>query len=518
LIKVLLVDDEPLIRKVFCTKIDWEKYDMNIVGECPDGLRAVEYLHNHKVDLVITDIKMPRMDGNELIEMASVKFPHIKFAVLSSYSDFHLVTRAFKGGVLDYILKEDIGTKQMDELLERLRQMIIDMNHNHQRVVERTQLKDYLTGKILQQNVLSKDKKYIMFQIKVKQDKLDPNKSKELINTISDYLQNKLNILFSLILDIDNYFSVIIESIYFSSSQKQTMYYNHVANEILRLSSRITGIEICVGYSRCWLGDCVREAWKATTKIADLSFYMGFNRVYTWLNIENFCSCGNIDLTITKDKYLNAINNLNISIVKDIAQEFFADCFRKRINKETLASYVFELHYFILINLYDKGIMPKDMREMKNGIYREIDEKQTFEELKKWFLMQMDNILNIYQCSNLDISEKARLYAAKNFSDNLSLNDVANHLNVSSEHLSRIFSDKMGISFTQYMIDFRIKKAQKYLINTRMSINEISKQVGFNSAEHFCRCFKKVTGNTPTHYRKTMSNKLESTQNKETIE
>jgi two-component system, response regulator YesN len=94
-IKVLIVDDEPLVRRVLKNKVDWDLFDMTVAGEAINGEEALLYLDKTPVDLVITDIKMPYMDGNAFINEASKKFPGTRFFVLSAHSDFGGVHKSF---------------------------------------------------------------------------------------------------------------------------------------------------------------------------------------------------------------------------------------------------------------------------------------------------------------------------------------------------------------------------------------------------------------------------------------
>ena len=116
--KVLIVDDDKLARKGLVAIMDWEKYGFEVVGDVQNGRKALEFLRNHPVDIVFTDIDMPEIDGLELMQMCGEEFPEIKFVILSVYENFSYAQTAIRMGALDYISKipgrvwNDTGTGQ----------------------------------------------------------------------------------------------------------------------------------------------------------------------------------------------------------------------------------------------------------------------------------------------------------------------------------------------------------------------------------------------------------------------
>lgn len=123
MIRVLLVDDEPLVLSLMKKVVDWKKYEMEVVGTAYDGASAIDFIKRNPVEIVFTDIKMPHMDGVELIKRVKEYLPNVLFVVISSYSDFSLVKESFQNGATDYILKIDIDNPSVIEpLMEKLYQ------------------------------------------------------------------------------------------------------------------------------------------------------------------------------------------------------------------------------------------------------------------------------------------------------------------------------------------------------------------------------------------------------------
>lgn len=122
MLKVLLIDDEPLIIETLLRVIPWHAYGMQVAGCASDGLAGLEYLQAHHVDIVFTDIRMPRLGGLELLKRVHVICPRITFVMISSWSDFVLVKESFQFGATDYLLKIDIDDHNiLDGLMNRVK-------------------------------------------------------------------------------------------------------------------------------------------------------------------------------------------------------------------------------------------------------------------------------------------------------------------------------------------------------------------------------------------------------------
>ena len=118
--RILLVDDEALIREAVSENVKWEEYGYELAGSCENGREALEFIEKNPVDVVLTDICMPYMDGMELSEKLSEGYPSIKIIILSGYDDFDYAKKAIKYGVKEYLLKP-ITAEEMGEALLALK-------------------------------------------------------------------------------------------------------------------------------------------------------------------------------------------------------------------------------------------------------------------------------------------------------------------------------------------------------------------------------------------------------------
>ena len=117
---VLIVDDDKLARKGLIAVIDWEQYGLCVVGDVQNGKKALEFLENHPVDLVFTDIDMPEMNGLELMKICKESYPETDFVIFSVYEDFSFARQALRLGALDYISKIEFDPEECDAILKKI--------------------------------------------------------------------------------------------------------------------------------------------------------------------------------------------------------------------------------------------------------------------------------------------------------------------------------------------------------------------------------------------------------------
>jgi two-component system response regulator YesN len=130
MIKVLIVDDDKLVRKGLISAMPWQDFDMEVVGEANNGKKALEILEQQSVDLLITDLAMPVMSGIELIRIAHKRFPQLHIVVLTLHQDFEYIQEALRIGAIDYIAKIQLEKERFEEVLERIANRIKEQHQN----------------------------------------------------------------------------------------------------------------------------------------------------------------------------------------------------------------------------------------------------------------------------------------------------------------------------------------------------------------------------------------------------
>ncbi|MDF2653053.1 MAG: two-component system response regulator [Paenibacillus sp.] len=126
MLKVLIVDDDKLVRKGLIYTMPWDQFNMKVVGEANNGMKALEFLEQHEIDLMITDLAMPVMDGIELMRNVRSLYTHIWMVVLTFHQEFDIIQQALRIGAIDYIAKVQLEKEQMEEVLGRISDRILD--------------------------------------------------------------------------------------------------------------------------------------------------------------------------------------------------------------------------------------------------------------------------------------------------------------------------------------------------------------------------------------------------------
>lgn len=133
MIKVLVVDDDHLVRKGFILMMPWAEHGLEVVGEAGNGRKALEFMDSHEVDLLITDLAMPVMSGIDLMRNVKRRYPNVHMVVLTFHQDFELIQEALRLGAIDYITKVELEHEKMDQVLQRI---VHKIGENHPKAVE----------------------------------------------------------------------------------------------------------------------------------------------------------------------------------------------------------------------------------------------------------------------------------------------------------------------------------------------------------------------------------------------
>ena len=544
MLKTFLVEDEVVIREMIKKMIPWEQYGFELVGEAADGEMALPLILKKKPDLLITDIKMPFMDGLTLCKLVKKELPDIRIVILSGYDDFNYAKQAISIGVEDYLLKPI--TK--NAFIERLEE--IHNRYEH----EKTQ-REYYEKFRLEMQEYEKNASRDFFETLVRADSdlaelyrradklnLDivaeayniliftPDTSEGSCNTddqCSDWeaeVQDKINNYF-----LNHPVAILFRHQVFSyailiKGQKDTIEKNteecvKAIQDIMAQTEGRTDWFIAVGKSAdrlSMLGHSYRTAVRANSF---RYLYDGHILDYQSLETrkENPSDSCREDSVQLRNVNINALNPaiLQKFLSSGLAEEVedFVRDYINAIGQEPMGSLVFR-NYVVLnvrfsvlsflkkLGCDDSEISGQETDNIVEETGKSIETAVAYCEkmLKKAIALRDENAGN----QNRSVLKRAVEFIDQNYMDEeLSLNKAAHVANVSANHFSALFSQNMGQTFTEYLTGLRMSKAKELLRCTAMRSSEIAGEVGYKDAHYFSYLFKKTQGMTPSEYRKT---------------
>lgn len=548
MLKIFLAEDEVIVRETIKRMIPWEELGFELVGEAADGEMALPLLIRQKPDLLITDIKMPFMDGLTLAKLAKKELPELKIVILSGYDDFNYAKQAINIGVEDYLLKPI--TK--NALIERLSEIRSRYEH------EKTQ-KEYYEKFQREMQAYEKNSSRDFFEALVRgsMDMMEVYKKAEKLGV--DIVAEAYNILiFTMNSEEDfsgqkeGYSEWEAESLemleeFFSGHPSAMLFRSNIFSYGVLLKGQKESIkEItkeCVGKIQGILKrkESKREWFLAVGQpVERLSqikkSYHTASRAFSqrYLYVENILYYDEMEMmehrsgqADTNDNaYLKKVdvNALNPAILQKFLSngiqeetENFVKNYFYAIGQEPMESLVFR-NYVILnvrfsvitflkgLGCDTEGMEPENTEEILAESGKNIESAIAYAEkmVSQAITIRDQNSGN----KNRSILKTAVDFIESHYmEEEISLNTVANVANVSANHFSALFSQNMGQTFIEYLTSLRMNKAKELLRCTGMRSSEIAGEIGYKDAHYFSYLFKKTQGMTPSDYRKVREDK-----------
>lgn len=548
MLKIFLAEDEVVVRETIKRMIPWEELGFELVGEAADGEMALPLLIRQQPDLLITDIKMPFMDGLTLARLAKKEIPGLKVVILSGYDDFNYAKQAIGIGVEDYLLKPI--TK--NALIERLSEIRSRYEH------EKTQ-KEYYEKFQREMQAYEKNRSRDFFEALVggSMDMMEVYKRAEKLGL--DIVAEAYNVLiFTMNCDEDfsgqrdEYSSWEAESLellenFFAGHSSAMLFRSNIFSYGVLLKGQREAIEentrACVDEIRKILSrqDGRREWFLAVGQSVERlsqiqKSYHTASRAFSqrYLYDENILYYDEMETmehpggqAETEDNaYLQKVdvNALNPAILQKFlsnglqeeTENFVKDYFYA-IGQEPMESLVFRNYVILNVRFsvisFIKGL-GCDTNEMESADTEEVlaESGKNMESAIAYAKKMISQAIEIRD-QNSGNKNRSILKTAVDFIDShymdeeISLNTVANVANVSSNHFSALFSQNMGQTFIEYLTTLRMNKAKELLRCTGMRSSEIAGEIGYKDAHYFSYLFKKTQGMTPSDYRKAREEK-----------
>lgn len=499
---VLIVDDEPFIREALRSLVPWEEYGFSITKELYNGKEALAYFDQNPVDLVVTDIKMPVMDGLTLIKELNSYPNDFSILVLSAYDEFHLVKEAFKMGVKDYILKSELGEEQFRKLLQSVGEEL-NRKKNGSYFIRENLFHLLMTGdgtKTMEKASLLQDiginlysGGFVVFQFFSSDNGLA-------FNRIAEFLEEKG---IGFLVNMKESETALLCSFPSSFSWLGIQqFFDEMYSKVRHRLSLLATFDLTIGVST------LEKDYKQITKLfreagdaLHYYFFRGKNRIIYPFHIKQ--------KKINVEEDFKKRYSLFHALLKKRDFESLQDCLLDYCVKENecgaehigAVKKLYQHYYFYIVDFLEQNSFLKTeaVREVLDKFSRILSEHGDILELNRVFAHCLKTLSSASKLRSSLVSKVIR-YIHENYSGEITLSRIAEYLNISRGYLSRTFSREVGCSLTRYVSKIRMEYAAEYLVETDMKIYEIAERVGYSNSEHFSRTFKKVMGKSPKRF------------------
>lgn len=529
--KVMIVDDNYLSTEGIVKNIDWESLDAEVVHIEYSGDTAITSMKRTPVDLIISDIEMPNLDGISMSSLALSINPLVKIILISAYDKFEYAKRAIRLGVCDYIEKP----LDYDYLAEKILNAFNTIDREQRNMDLVNQSRPLMTEKFFTDLLHYSGKDAAAYlgrypgYLNLKLDygyfntiKLEIENASQMEAElgITQYQMELLNIM-----DLMRDKYGIFDQIYFVKEfngiicvlAQNTSNPNHFLQSIHKVVSNLledfsdNPLHLNIG-----IGTIVDNIWNLHLSYESASHALKYRFFSPNKNIFDAKEALGQEFSLLsfseskEEELIRLLCQKNTQAIEEWLHNFFQELSQRYHTKNILFIRIYSLLGRILKFLYELNIDTTDLEEEIISVYTRFDLFHTYEQFFEWM-----NRLCILVCQKLDTSlqtyhnqlcKLALSYIKENYEDNtLCLNDIAKHVNVSPAYLSALYKKVRGISISDTITSHRIDSACQYLTNSNLSLKDISIRCGYANQYYFSNSFKKKQGMSPSAYREQHS-------------
>ncbi|NSF72242.1 response regulator [Blautia wexlerae] len=531
--KILLVDDEILVRDAIRENIDWGKLDCELIGDCENGKQAVEFVKTHEVDIVLTDILMPYMDGMELSHFLHDNYPDVLIVIFSGFGEFEYAKKAIQYNVSEYMLKP-VTAMELTKVIENMKEKLDSRKKEQRKMESLTQVsQDYhKNANVIRSKALDCLVKCTR-EVQVSLDELermgitfqaasyrvavfDIDTYSEMYQMDMDKQQESALMAFVLFnvgdeIVVQEKAGVVYQEgnnrvcIIFAGNRTKEFSENihRICHEIQKKVKEVIGLETSIG-----IGSWVRSpyeliySYRLAAKAIDYRYLLGGNLLF---DMEEKKTDNSIFLINDLETLTEAIKSGDRRLMEETLGQIETEIKSALVEKSYACIYLQQVIRAIGNTCQSLSEEPEKIIAQREALLKAVTEQRTFSQaaalVEKYAQEVFDELQELNSSSGQRQGMLAMDYIQKNYMDPcLSLNSICSYLNISTSYFSTIFKEMTGETFIEVLTRVRMEKAKELLENTTMKNYEIAEKVGFSDPHYFGISFKKITGKTPTEY------------------
>ncbi|MCD9021733.1 response regulator [Cohnella silvisoli] len=524
--RVLIAEDEILVRVGLRNSIDWAKLGMEVIAAVADGAEAWDVYVKEKPDIIITDIKMPIMDGMKLIQQIREKDEHTKIVILTALEEFDLVRQAISLGVTDYMLKLTMTPDQMENVLLKVKEKMVEQQRRtsaipplNEQVWLENLIKDFMfrqlystpefTELLKQTNKQLPDQKLLMMVVDVDHfhvlQKRFNDENGDLIKSSLLNVLNEVLMMYNrgLVIHIEPWRYMLLLSMHdLHSELKIQQLIAEMAGHIQKVMNTFFNVTVTFGVSPMRNGfQHIPKQYAECLEALAYKFVLGGDRLIHKAEVR-----------------IDAVNDLVESKLDKLTKHsalFGDEKFQKQWDSKIKA-------YLQRDNPHDRNALNALMTQLLQlpvvyfaltgseadqiafAAHEKLASSESLEEAVSAIIDAMDRLASriksrqTFSKAVADAIEIIHLH----YNEELSSSDLAAQVSMSTNYFGTLFRKETGLSVVDYTNSYRIAKSMELMNTTMMKTYEIAHLVGFSDHSYFSRVFRKETGLNPTEYRK----------------
>lgn len=518
MLSILIADDDYLVRKGIQKTIDWQVHGFIFVGEAGSCSEAFRIFQETQPDIVITDIRMGRGNGLDLVDKIQELAPQTEFIIISGYKEFEYAKRALESGTVAYLLKPI----QNDELLSAMLQAKEKLEKTHKMQQLESHL-PYLKNSFLKDLLLNRNPNITKQQLEIAFHGMPLDSyhaALVALDRAQTFTPNEVSVTHGLLLSAIDYTA---ELYHFSLHRENLNAYSciliipcpqeweetsalHFLSALQEQFSTLSEYTFSAGISRLHQGpSALAVAYREASSALKQKVLTGNGSIIDFNKLPKVSSSPVSISTQSIENIVRCIKKVDHYGAFQIIDTFFGDILKlKNVSTENIQTLVAEMLVMVLRSVFKNPSAIKTVFGHNLSPFWEVQKYETIEEIMQWTREIINKIFedpNIYlECSYHPEIQQAVASIMQNYDKPLTVESIANNLLISPYYLMHLFKKETGKTFNAYLTEYRIKIAEELILSKKYKIYEISSMVGYKDPNYFSQIFKKFTGYTPKNY------------------
>ncbi|MDC7245285.1 MAG: response regulator [Sphaerochaetaceae bacterium] len=486
--RILIVDDEIMISQWLEFTIASLADDKVFIDSASNGEEALVLIKDHDYDLIFVDVMMPKLNGIGLLRELNLLGCEAMLIVLSSHDEFKFAKEAIKYHVHEYVLKNECSKEKISEILTECRQRLLQRRSDNE-------LSEEQMRRIISDNISSQIRDCIAaiypeiqegrYSVMVISDQIQDFPKVLTVRGVNCNVVQRIGRLENCSWYIVSMF-VDVETV--SYNQARQKYAEFLSDE---LKTQVVLSKFCDRPSDVISG--CRSAWIGYQNLfyEKVRYHVGPVRYQNFDSeaVDSLCDQTLAEIRLYKDDTIvQSIRKLNT---------YFRE-YRPTDTDAVKSIYLAILSTFVIYN----NKKSRNVTGKLESIRTSISEFSQFDSLAKWALAIIENNADLVSRSRFSPSVESALdYIEEHYQSINSVNEIADHVNLSPDYFSRYFKKEVGVTLNTYLINYRLDKASIILLSSNLSVQEVAKKVGIDNGSYFSKCFKKKFHTQPIQFR-----------------